>query len=772
MRAPPGFPAATELYRQGFENWSGALAVDDLWTCSPRDANEVVRLANWAHRAGWRLRARGAMHGWAPLCITAERDDRTVLLDTTRHWWAPRCLRPRSGGARRSGDPMDALSAWLGERGYGFLAAPATGEVTVGGGLAIGMHGASLPADGEVRGRGRSFGSLANLVVSVTAVVWSRSRKRYVLRTFHRSHRDAKAFLVHLGRTFVTEVTLRVAADQNVRCVSHVDIPARELFAPPGSAGRTFESFVGESGRVESIWFPFTENPWLKVWTPAPTKPASSREVSGPYNYPFSDTIPEEVAELADEIISGNTALTPYFTRVEYEVAAAGLAATAGTDIWGASANTHYYIRASTLRVEEQGLAVLTRRRDLQRVVSEFASFHERRLNELRAEGSFPINGPLEMRSCGLDDPAHVGIRGAEAPSLAPTVPRRDRRRWDTAVWMNVLTFPGTPGQHRYYAELDEWMRSNYAATRCCAPSGRRGGHARTRRCGRTSAASPTGFRRASGSAGARTRMGLDHANPRPLRPAPRFLEPVPRSAHAAGPGPAHRIVAPVDSGASKSAPVTLEREGAVTVVRMHHEEENRFHPDLLDALHGVLDELESGEEPAALVVTGHREVLLQRARPRVHGRHGEEVEAIVARVHALFGRVLGLADSHRRRDQRPRVRRRGDARPLVRPRRHARGPRLLLPAGGGPGHPVHAGDERADHRAAQPRGGSRVDGHGPPLRRSRGPGRRDRRRGRRRGRRAGPRGRQAAELAGKPRQALGAIKRGMYGAAIDLLAG
>jgi hypothetical protein len=27
---------------------------------------------------------------------------------------------------------------------------------------------------------------------------------------------------------------------------------------------------------------------------------------------------------------------------------------------------------------------------------------------------------------------------------------------------MNVLTFPGTPGQYRYYRELEEWMRSNY----------------------------------------------------------------------------------------------------------------------------------------------------------------------------------------------------------------------------------------------------------------------------------------------------------------------
>jgi FAD/FMN-containing dehydrogenase len=462
---PPGFPEGIDLYRQGFENWSKATVVDDLWTCAPRDGAEVVRLANWARAAGWRLRARGAMHGWAPLCITAGTgaEDRVVLLDTTQHLTSIELASEDRPAVRvGAGMLMDEVTEWLRDRGYGFLAAPATGKVTVGGGLAIGMHGASLPARGEHRGAGRTYGSLSNLVVSLTAVVWSRRQNRYVLRTFHRSDPETKAFLVHLGRTFVTDVTLRVAPDRNVRCVSRTDIPAHELLAAPGSPGRTFESFVDESGRVESIWFPFTENPWIKVWSVSPQKPPSSRQVSEPYNYPFSDTVPEEVADLAAAVISGNTAVTPLFAHTEYNVVAAGLIATDSADIWGPSHATHYYIRASTLRVDEQGFAVLTKRKHLQRVLHEFAAHHERRLNELRAEGRFPINGPLEMRACGLDDPGHVGVAGAEAPALSPTVPRRDRRRWDVAVWMNVLTFPGTPGQNEYYAELESWMRSNY----------------------------------------------------------------------------------------------------------------------------------------------------------------------------------------------------------------------------------------------------------------------------------------------------------------------
>jgi FAD/FMN-containing dehydrogenase len=324
------------------------------------------------------------------------------------------------------------------------------------------MHGASLPGRGERRGAGRAYGSLSNLVTAFTAVVWSRRRRRYVLRAFDRADPDAKAFLVHLGRAFITEVTLRLAPDQNVRCVSHIDIPANELFAPPGSSGRTFQSFLDQTGRVESIWFPFTESPWLKVWSVEPEKPLPSRRVSGPYNYPFSDSVPLEVAELAAAIIEGNTALTPLFCRAEHNVVRAGLPATGSADIWGPSRTTLYYIRESTLRVDEHGYAVLTKRSNVQRVLHAFAAFHERRLSELRAQGLFPINGPVEMRSCGVDHPHHAGVRGAEAPALAPTVPRRDRRGWDTAIWINVLTFAGTPGQTSYYREIEEWMRANY----------------------------------------------------------------------------------------------------------------------------------------------------------------------------------------------------------------------------------------------------------------------------------------------------------------------
>jgi Cholesterol oxidase, substrate-binding len=90
-------------------------------------------------------------------------------------------------------------------------------------------------------------------VLELTAVVWDASAAEYVLRTFRRDEPDTAALLVSLGRTFITDVTLRASEGQNLRCQSFVDVPTSELFATPGSAGRTFESYVAQAGRVEAI---------------------------------------------------------------------------------------------------------------------------------------------------------------------------------------------------------------------------------------------------------------------------------------------------------------------------------------------------------------------------------------------------------------------------------------------------------------------------------------------------------------------------------------
>ncbi|MER7837473.1 cholesterol oxidase substrate-binding domain-containing protein [Streptomyces sp. NPDC096040] len=461
----PGFPAAVELYRSAYRNWVGEITADGLWACAPADADEVLTVVDWAWRNGWRVRARGSSHGWSPLTITegTAADDKVLLVDTRTHLTG---LSLDSGAEVRAGTgvTMEALLTFLEGHGLGLTATPAPGDLTLGGALAIDAHGTAVPADGEERLPGHTYGSLSNLVLSLTAVVWDGNAGAYVLRTFRRDEADCAALLTHLGRAFVTEVVLRVGADSNLRCVSRTDIPAGELFAAPGSGGRTLDGFLTRSGRIEAIWFAFTEYPWLKEWSVAPSKPLASRHVTSPYNYPFSDSVPTVVADLVGRMV-GDAAwyLAPVLGNAQLDAAALGLVATLSSDIWGASKNTLLYLRPTTLRVDANGYAVLTRRAEVQRVVHEFTSFYRERLAAYAALGRFPVNGSVEIRVTGLDEPGDVELAAAQVPLLSAVRPRSGT---DTAVWLDVLTLPGTPCAEAFLRELERFLFERYEGTR------------------------------------------------------------------------------------------------------------------------------------------------------------------------------------------------------------------------------------------------------------------------------------------------------------------
>jgi FAD/FMN-containing dehydrogenase len=227
---------------------------------------------------------------------------------------------------------------------------------------------------------------------------------------------------------------------------------------------------VWPGGRVEAIWFVFTDKPWLKTWSVAPTKPLTSRHVVAPYNYLFSDNVPKPVSDLADLLITGAWALTPTFGQLQYTTAATGLTATLTSDLWGASKDLLLYVKPTTLRETANGYAVLTSRAEVQRVVSDFAAFYEDLLLSYRDRGLFPVTGQVEIRVGGLDDPAHVDVPGARTPALSAVRPRGDHPEWDVAVWFDVLTFPTAPGAAAFYRELEQFFFTRYtgayAATR------------------------------------------------------------------------------------------------------------------------------------------------------------------------------------------------------------------------------------------------------------------------------------------------------------------
>ncbi|HEX3922300.1 MAG TPA: cholesterol oxidase substrate-binding domain-containing protein [Streptosporangiaceae bacterium] len=465
---PPNFPSSISIYQQAYQNWAGMIVIDNVWTCAPASASDVVTLANWAHANGYRLRAKGMSHNWSPIVLPAGSTGAGyVLLDTTQNLTSVSV----AGGSpatvtAQAGVTMNSLTTAVAAAGYGFCAIPAPGDITLGGALAINAHGSAIPGTGETPLSGQTYGSLSNLILSLTAVVWNSSSGQYVLQTFQRSNPDIRAFLAHLGRAFVTQVTLQVAANQNLRCQSWFDVSAADLFAPPASAGSSsFASYVDGAGRIEAIWFPFTGNPWLKVWSIAPTKPLLSTKVTSPYNYSFTNSVTTAENEFFDEVLEGDTSGTPSYEEIAISLVGSGLIATGTWDIWGQSQNVLLYVEPTTVRIVEAGFAVLTSRANIQQVVSDFYTQYTSLLTQYQGQSQFPMNGPIEIRVTGLDHPADALVTGAQSPILSSVRPRPDQPGWDVAVWLDMGTLPVTPGFSAFYAAMESWIWSHYAGS-------------------------------------------------------------------------------------------------------------------------------------------------------------------------------------------------------------------------------------------------------------------------------------------------------------------
>ena len=97
-----------------------------------------------------------------------------------------------------------------------------------------------------------------------------------------------------------------------------------------------------------------------------------------------------------------------------------------------------------------------------------------------------------------------------------------------------------------------------------------------------------------------------------------------------------------MDSLAALPEGIAAERRDAVVVVTMDRGE-NRLHPRLLSGLESILDAVERDDAPTALVLTGSGKFFSNGLDLEYMAANPEEAEAILARVHALYGRLLGL---------------------------------------------------------------------------------------------------------------------------------
>ena len=464
---PPNFPAGLSLYQQTYQNWSEQATIEDVWTCAPASDADVVTLANWAWQNGYTLRASGFSHNWSPLVLPDGADVASVVLvSTTEHLTGITVSTSTSPATvtAQGGVSMDSLTTAVLTAGYGFCSIPAPGDITIGGVLAIDGHGTAIPASGETRPAGMSYGSLSNLVQSLTAVVWNGGS--YALRTFQRGDPAIAPLLTSLGRTFITEVTLEIGKAQRLQCVSNTAISASTLFASPASAGSSsFASLVSQTGRVESIWFPFTTTPWVKTWRVAPSQPFLSTAVGSPYNYTFANSISQQESDFIEEIVAGAVAVTPAFADLQIGIVDAGLITTWTADLWGWSKYTQLYVQPTTERVTSGGWALLTSRASIQQVVYDFYTQYQSLLSAYAAQGQYPMNGPLEIRVTGLDQPSEAGVSGAVVPSLSALAPRPDQPQWNVCVWIDMLTIPTTPQCNAFYTQMEQWIYSHYTGS-------------------------------------------------------------------------------------------------------------------------------------------------------------------------------------------------------------------------------------------------------------------------------------------------------------------
>lgn len=449
-----------------FKNWSQEISGSHILTCAPATANELLAVVNWAYKNNYRVRPVGMKHNWSTLTIANGNDNSNVLLvDLTKKLTSVSITKEDEHGyvTAQTGISMLTLMTQLQKKKLAFYATPAPGDLTLGGVLAIGGHGTCVPATGEVPGKAASYGSVSNSIVALTAVVWNEQNAQYELREFKRDNAEISAFMVHVGRALIYEVTLQVPRNRRLRCQSYDNVPAKELFAAEDTGQRTFSHFLDQCGRAEAIWFPFTDKPWLKIWTLQDQYPTTARPVNGPFNYPFSDNLPVEISDLIKKINNGAPELTPQLGKAQMTVVSIGLGATLSTDLWGWSKDLLLYVKPTTLRVTANGYAIITKRSNVQKVLNDFVVKYEEMVTIYQDKKSWPMNGPIEIRVTGLDKAQDSTVANAVTADLSAVRPVDGKPEWDTAIWLDILTMPDTPDANKFYSEMEKWIYSHFS---------------------------------------------------------------------------------------------------------------------------------------------------------------------------------------------------------------------------------------------------------------------------------------------------------------------
>lgn len=515
-RRPAGWPADIPGRRGSFNTWALTNEVTGVWIAAPRHEADCVEICNWMsqlapeHRGV--LRPAGTCWSWSPVVFPVgfRASCNDVMIDFTASMKSIAINVDAREVTVGPGTLIEDLLKALDAQGYTIASYPGCGKMSVGGCVAVAAKGSLVSATRDAPEA--QFGSIANLVTRFTIVSGADARSgggAYRLRELRRGFdSDADLLLVGVGRTLMTSLTLKIMPQFNVRVTCDFDHPASSLFAAesfsPSTSGRktTFADLVNATGRVSAIWFPFTDTVWLRNWSYCPTKPATSRKVEGPYNYPYQDNqglfatravetvlgVPhrtyaqDAVAALTRPLFgprnifeTTTNALTQCWFGVESKLGILRLRqrlftwafaqfSTAYipiankkdncTDLWGASHNVLQFSNAK-LRISSHGITIAIPRDRLQAATNASYTIAKDLIASYQRAGMYPMNGQIEWRASSMDDGASIGIEDSEGPALSVGhMDRAEGQKFDCLLLIEVIYFPNTPGFNAFVSDL------------------------------------------------------------------------------------------------------------------------------------------------------------------------------------------------------------------------------------------------------------------------------------------------------------------------------
>lgn len=428
-------PCRGYLFKKRVKNWSGEISQVGYFYI-PRNVEELLFIVNWSYLNDKKVRVVGYGHNFSALNFSSFDKYSYVFISLAR--LSDLSIDTRLRVTAGTGISIEKLASSLAAKGLTLPCFPAIGEVSLGGALAVGAHGT-----------GKSTGTMSNLVLSLTAVVWDADEGRYVLKTFEKDSSGFTSFLVNLGRSVLVDCTLQAIPNFRVRCLSTMDISAIDLFSSPNSQDElSFQFLNGLSDGIEVIWWPGTQFPWIKQWFRERTRPLTSVEVNAPYNYPFMIGIPAVLSHIISFLVRKIPGAPDLFFKRIISSIKRGLRSRG--DLWGWNKDCVIYVRPSTMRYSDSGWVILTDYTNLQTVVYEvyqkIKSFYD-------TYGGNVLNGPLDIRVTNLD------ISESELSSHAPLLsPIRKSGNYTCAIWINLLTLPKTKGASKVIKAFEEWL--------------------------------------------------------------------------------------------------------------------------------------------------------------------------------------------------------------------------------------------------------------------------------------------------------------------------